>query len=101
MEAALATDDPRLQSTLAGTTLTPVRSRTLLAMGAVLLGVIVLFSGLIAKVTLIGVAGFVIALFGVATFLRGLSAPQARPKAARKRSSLSDRLEERWNRRNM
>jgi hypothetical protein len=101
MEAALATDDPRLESRLAATTMTQVRPRILLGVSLTLLGIAIIFGGLVAKQTPIGVAGFLVALTGVLALIRSVGAMGAgtsRPKGARK--SLSARLEERWDRRN-
>ena len=101
MEAALATDDPRLESRLGGSTLTPARPRILLGVSLTLLGIATLFGGLISKTTPIGVLGFLIALVGVVALIRSLGAVTtraARPKEARK--SFGARLEERWDRRN-
>jgi hypothetical protein len=102
MEEALATDDPRLQSALAGSTMTPTKPRLLLGAGLIFLGIVVIFAGLIAKQTPIGVVGFLFALVGLLMLIRSISAPAAigatRSKGARK--SLSARLEERWDRRN-
>jgi hypothetical protein len=90
MEAALATDDPRLQSRLGGSTLTPARPR-------VLLGV-----GLISKTTPIGALGFLIALAGVLTLIRSIAAlGPSLPRTHGRGKSLGARLEERWDRRNM
>jgi hypothetical protein len=83
MEEALATDDPRLQSALAGSTMTPTKPRLLLGAGLVFLGI-------------------VFALVGLLMLIRSVGAPAVngatRSKGARK--SLSARLEERWDRRN-
>jgi hypothetical protein len=101
MEAALATDDPRLESRLAATTLAPARPRILLGVSLTLLGIAIIFGGLVAKQTPIGVAGFLVALVGVLALIRSVGAigtRTARPKGARK--SLGARLEERWDRRN-
>ena len=102
MEAALATDDPRLQSTLAGTTLSQSRPRLLISALVVIAGLATIFTGLIAKLTLIGVAGFIIALVGLISALRSLSAPGAAraPRAKKSGSAFSDRIQERWDRRN-
>ena len=102
MEAALATDDPRLQSTLAGTTLSQSRPRLLISALVVIAGLATIFTGLIAKLTLIGVAGFLIALVGLISALRSLSAPGAprAPRAKKNGSAFSDRIQERWDRRN-
>jgi hypothetical protein len=101
MEAALATDDPRLESRLGGSTLTPARPRILLGVSLTLLGIAIIFGGLISKTTPIGVLGFLVALVGVLALIRSVGAigiRTARPKGARK--SLGARLEERWDRRN-
>ncbi|QLL23754.1 DUF3040 domain-containing protein [Actinobacteria bacterium IMCC25003] len=101
MEAALATDDPRLESRLGGSTLTPARPRILLGVSLTLLGIAIIFGGLISKTTPIGVLGFLVALVGVLALIRSVGAigtRTARPKGARK--SLGDRLQERWDRRN-
>ena len=102
MEAALATDDPRLESRLGGSTLTPARPRILLGASLTILGIAIIFGGLISKTTPVGVLGFLIALSGVLTLIRSFaaigSAAVARPKGSRK--SFGARLEERWDRRN-
>ena len=102
MEAALATDDPRLESRLGGSTLAPARPRLFLGASLTILGIAIIFGGLISKTTPVGVLGFLVALAGVLTLIRSVaalgSAAVARPKGARK--SLGDRLQERWDRRN-
>ena len=101
MEAALATDDPRLESRLAATTLAPARPRILLGASLTFAGIAIIFAGLIAKATLIGVLGFIVALVGVLALIRSIGAlgsRTVRPKGVRK--SFGARLEERWDRRN-
>lgn len=102
MEAALATDDPRLESRLGGSTLAPARPRLVLGASLTLLGIAIIFGGLISKTTPVGVLGFLVALAGVLTLIRSVAAlgssAVARPKGARK--SINDRLQERWDRRN-
>jgi len=101
MEEALATDDPRLESRLAGATMAPPRPRLLLGTLVTFAGIAVIFTGLVAKTTYIGALGFVLALTGVLLLIRSISRPMLgrnRNKAARK--SFSARLEERWDRRN-
>jgi len=102
MEQALATDDPRLQSTLAGSTMTPTKPRLFLGIGLIFLGIVVIFGGLIAKQTPIGVVGFLFALVGLLMLIRSISAPATKGAPRRKgaRTSFSDRLQERWDRRN-
>lgn len=101
MEAALLTEDPRLVSALSANPGMPSRNRIMVGAGLVLLGLVTLFGGLIAKVTPIGILGFLIALSGVITAISSL-APRAGgkfAKAPRSRSKLSDRMEKRWDNR--
>ena len=72
MEEALATDDPRLQSRLAGATMTKVKPRILLGASLIFAGIAVLFIGLVAQITLVGVAGFLIALTGLLALIRSI-----------------------------
>jgi hypothetical protein len=100
MEAALLTEDPRLVSALSSKApVSPSRNRIMVAAGLVLLGVITLFGGLISQITPVGILGFVIALGGVITAISSIS-PMARgPRKKSSRSSLSARLEQRWDNR--
>jgi type IV secretory pathway TrbD component len=103
MEAALASDDPSLESRLSGSTLTPTKPRLLLGFASILAGIVILFTGLISQITPLGVAGFIVALVGVILVLRSLSSLASRasrtPRQKGAGISLSQRLEERWNRR--
>ena len=92
------TEDPRLVSALSGDAKPIGRSRVLIGLGLVVLGILVLFGGLIAKLTPIGVLGFIIALGGVITAISSLGRPSM-PKSKRG-SSMSARLEQRWDKRN-
>ena len=101
MEEALATDDPRLQSRMAGSTMTQSRPRILLGVSLTLGGIAVIFAGLISKTTPIGVVGFLVALAGVLALIRSIGSASTRtPRTKGARKSLSARLEERWDRRN-
>ena len=73
MEAALVADDPRLVSTLNGRERTPKGSRALLGLVSILVGMVVLLSGLIAQVIPVGIAGFLVSLVGLVLFLSNLS----------------------------
>ena len=104
MEASLAADDPRLQTTMTGSTMSATKPRLFLGAGLVVLGIAVIFAGLVSKTTPIGVLGFLFALTGVLTLVRSISAITSgaikgatRPKGSR--SSFSDRMQERWDRR--
>jgi ABC-type nickel/cobalt efflux system permease component RcnA len=101
MEAAFEQDDPRLVSTLTGKARTRQASRTLLGLFLILGGILVLFLGLISKVIVIGLAGFVIALLGVFLVVTNFSLPTLAPKSKAKKPSWSERLERRWDRRNL
>ena len=98
MEAALMTEDPRLVSALSGDVQAVGKNRILAGLGLVVLGIVVLFGGLIAKLTPVGVLGFIIALGGVITAISSIGRPSL-PKS-RRTSSMSARLEQRWDKRN-
>ena len=106
MEAALSQDDPHLVSTLTGPLRTPARSRALMGAAAVLLGMAILLGGLIAKITVVGLIGFVIALVGAFVAISNFKiTPDISPRSAggKKSSgkkSWGSRLEDRWDRRN-
>ena len=104
MEQALAADDPRLISTFNGKT--PSRTRVVLGFGLILLGIFVLFGGLISQTPPLGIAGFVLSLAGAVlaiTNLGGLmNAVTNRvqtPKAPGSKK-WSSKFEQRWDRRN-
>lgn len=99
MEAALATDDPRLESRLAGSTLTTAKPHLLAGALSLVAGLAILFGGLISKTTPLGVAGFLVALVGLVLIIRSIGKVSVRaPRAPR--TSFSSRLEDRWNKRN-
>jgi hypothetical protein len=103
MEAALLTEDPKLATTLSGTKMPVARNRSLLAIALLALGLATIFGGLIAKVTLIGVIGFLVALSGLILLLSSIGAiakAAQSPRSPRKGFGLSDRLEKRWEERN-
>ena len=98
MEAALMTEDPRLVSALTGEAKPIGKNRILLALGLVALGILVLFTGLISKTTPVGVLGFIIALSGVITAISSIGRPSMPQHKGS--SSISARLEQRWDERN-
>ncbi len=104
MEEALSADDPRLVSTLTGNRLYPGRRRALLGVGIVALGIATIFIGLIGKVTLVGVLGFLIALTGVTLAISGVTGVSnfRSSSGAKKKNKgkLNTRLEDRWEKRN-
>jgi hypothetical protein len=126
MERALVEEDPKLASTLRGTTLRSAARRRAIAAGVFfLVGIVVLMTGVISELTPVGIVGFVIMLasatFGLAQFRGQRSAPAqgaTRPAAGgasgftlihgtggrsrrqrRTSASFMDRMEERWRRR--
>ena len=107
MEQALSADDPGLVSTLTG-----ARRRgpgAAIGVAALVVGIATLFAGLIAQATLVGVAGFVIALVGVVILINALTtmAKGARPADSTRRArrkgfgkGFTKGLEDRWDQRN-
>jgi hypothetical protein len=107
MEAALASDDPRLQSTLAGgDTATMIRKApggALAGLALIVAGIGILFTGLISQIVPLGVAGFIVALIGVVFAVRAFSVkglPQIQRPSRSSGGSLGDRLQQRWDQRN-
>lgn len=101
MEAALLTEDPRLVSALTGQASNPKKNRIALGLSLVLLGVVTLFVGLISKTTLVGVLGFLIALAGLIFAISSIGAiARSSKKRAHKGLGLSQKMEQRWDRRN-
>ena len=127
MERALVEEDPKLASTLRGTTLRSAARRRAIAAGACfIIGIVVLMTGVISEYPAVGIAGFVIMLasatFGLAqlrgqrgsatqstahpaqgngssgfTLIHGTGGKTRRPR--RTSASFMDRMEERWRRR--
>ena len=63
MERALVAEDPKLASTMRGTTLrATARRRAVLAAGVFVLGVAVLMTGAVTKLVPVGILGFVVML---------------------------------------
>jgi hypothetical protein len=125
MERALVAEDPKLASTMRGTTLRRhARRRAFIAGGVFVAGVVVLMTGAIMSQTLVGIAGFVIMLGSAYVALTswrgqstvdeeqaaGLHEPftlieggRSKKRGGRDRSrqhhSMMERFEERWRRR--
>ena len=75
MEAALMTEDPRLVSALSGEVKPLGKNRILLGLGLVVLGILVLFTGLISKTIPVGVLVFFNVLGGVITSFLSIGLP--------------------------
>lgn len=125
MERALVAEDPKLASTLRGTTLRRhARRRAYIAAGVFVAGVVVLMTGAVMSQTVVGIVGFMVMLAAAYVALiswRGQASGGEDQKAAdphtpftlieggrtRKRGrgrstqhhSLMERFEERWRRR--
>jgi len=105
MERALSAEDPKLVSALTGTRLArPTRGRLLLALALVVAGIVILLGGLIAKITLVGVFGFALALAGTYLAITRTSNTKPKNQSGRPgrqagRPGFFGRLEERWDRR--
>ena len=111
MEAALASDDPRLQSTLTSDA-TPrsarLKSPSLLKGFALFIaGIAGLFYGVIAPFFIVGVAGFILSLVGLILTIDRIGSPASIASSGKSRapksprSSLNQRLQERWDQRNL
>ena len=72
MEEALSADDPRLVSTLSGSK-SRFSASIGIAIAALLGGFAILFAGLVAQLTLVGVGGFLVALVGVILLINGVT----------------------------
>jgi hypothetical protein len=122
MERALVEEDPKFASTLRGTSLRSMaRRRAILAGLCFVVGVAVMMTGVIVQQIVIGIVGFLVMLGSAIvalTALRGQraapAAPEEKPHQAtgftviegggrgrrpRPKSSLVERMEERWRRR--
>ena len=73
MEEALSADDPRLVSTLNGSARSALPQGLGIGIAATLLGFGILFGGLIAQMTIVGVGGFLIALVGVVLVINAIN----------------------------
>lgn len=110
MEAALASDDPRLQNTLTneGSARTArLKSPSLLkGLALFIVGLTALFYGVIAPFFIVGIAGFILALVGLILTIDRIGSPVSigsagKARAAKPpRSSFNQRLQDRWDQRN-
>ena len=99
MEEALAADDPRLISTFSGKS--PDRSRVVAGFAAFILGIVLLFAGLISKFPPLGVAGFAVSLAGLVIALSNLGSLASASSAPKAKKAWSSKFEERWDKRNL
>ncbi len=113
MEQALYAEDPKFASALRGSDLrNHYRRRAVKAVVGFVLGVVLLMAGAVFKAPVVSVIGFVImltaALFGLSSWkrtprageLRTTSGPSGPTRQkAKPKSSMMERIEERWRRR--
>ena len=129
MERALVADDPKLASTLRGASIRRhARRRAYVAGGAFLVGVVVLMTGAVMSMTIVGIVGFVVMLGSAYVALsswRGSTGPEpaaatvdtdnpftlieggrktkrssrGQGRAPQQHGSFMERMEERWRRR--
>lgn len=106
MERALASEDPRFMSTFTSARIRPAAPKNLgFAVIAVLVGIGLLFGGVIAMQPAIGIVGFVVIVAGITVAVsslgsRGEKSETATSTPKQNRSSFMQGLEERWDRRN-
>ncbi|KJK59618.1 DUF3040 domain-containing protein [Saccharothrix sp. ST-888] len=107
MERALYAEDPKFASALEGTGLrTYTRRKVYLAAAGFVVGVGLLMGGMVAQHIWVGVVGFLVmlvcAVLAVTGWRRSPAGHRAGPKAApapRRKASVMDRMEQRWQRR--
>jgi hypothetical protein len=112
MERALYAEDPKFVSSLRGTDLrSHYRRRAVQSAVGFLLGVVLLMTGVVSTIWIVGVFGFVLmlasALFAVSSWRKVAgsgepSRPAAgakRPKGKAPKRGVSERFEDRWRRR--
>lgn len=104
MEAALESEDPRLVSTMTGKVRTPRAGRAIKGALLALLGLATLLAGLMAQQVSVGIVGFLIALAGLVLAFSNLGSNGSHRTPTKgsgpRKPKWSDRLEERWERRN-
>lgn len=110
MEASLAKEDPKLQSMLEGYSTAKNAKKILSGFTLVFVGISIILAGVISKVPVIGLVGFLVALFGVILsqsvfqiFSNGfIAGTDMNIHANRKtRKTFAQKMEERWARRNL
>ena len=80
MERALVEEDPKLASTLRGTSMrSSARRRAIVAGVCFAVGIAVLMTGAIARLTLVGIAGFVVMLVSATVALTAIRGQRGKP----------------------
>lgn len=103
MERALSAEDPKFASALRGTALRRAQRRHAVLAGIVLAGgVALLMTGVISRMWIVGVVGFLVMLASTSvllTALRGAAAVEEDDGDHAPRTSFLDRASERWKQR--
>lgn len=104
MERALVQEDPKLASTLRGTNLRRAAQRRAVLSGICFVaGLAVLMVGAIARITVVGILGFVVMLVaayvGLAAIRGTSSAGQPAPRSGQQPGSMLNRFGTPWRRR--
>src|SRR5689334_1403303 len=104
MERALVQEDPKLASTLRGTNLRrAAQRRAILAGLCFVVGIAVLMTGAIGRITLVGVLGFLVMLasatVGLAALRGGSSHHKPTGRGGAQTGSMLDRFGSPWRRR--
>ena len=106
MEQALASEDPRFMSAFTGARSRPAAPKNLgLSVVAVLVGIGLLFGGVIAAQPALGIVGFVVIVAGITAAVTALGNRAEKSESAaaspkQTRTNFMQGLEERWDRRN-
>ncbi|MDF1603059.1 DUF3040 domain-containing protein [Nocardioides sp. YIM 152315] len=88
MERALVEEDPKLASTLRGTAFRrSARRRAIIAGACFAIGVAILMTGAVARITVLGIAGFVVMLGSATVALAALRGHHGTPASADPRAA--------------
>ena len=83
MERALVEEDPKLASTLRGTSFRrSARRRAIVAGVCFVVGMVILMTGAVARMTVVGIVGFVVMLASATVALTAIRGQHGRPSAA-------------------
>ena len=90
MERALVAEDPKFASALRGTTLRRnARRRSFIAAGCFVVGVVVLMTGAVMRLTVVGIIGFVVMLAAAYVALNSWRSQNITPQSAEARAMQS------------
>ena len=97
MERALVQEDPKFASTLRGANLRrAARRRAIVGVLAFVVGIALLMTGAIARITVVGILGFVVMLVSATVALTAIRGQQTRPSHGPAHHDFKERFETRW-----